>query len=172
MSNSIANYNPGMFGINMPQPLTPTPNLSFGSGQGAGAGYMSPELGGLAGNQQITMPGGMAASMDWLKANQQPDVLGGAGAGASPLGFGMNLPTLQLGMGALQTGAGLYTGLQALGLANKQYKLSREMANANLNNSISSYNTSLEDRVRARYGVEGKSQDEASAYVNSHKMTR
>lgn len=172
MSNSIANYNPAMFGSNMPQPLYPTPNLSFGSAypQGAGVGgYMSPELGGLTGNQQVAMPGGLSASMDWMKANQQPDVMGGAGA---PLGLGMNLPTLQLGMGALQTGAGLYTGLQALGLANKQYKLSREMANANLNNSISSYNTSLEDRVRARYGVEGKSQDDASGYIDSHKMTR
>lgn len=173
MSNSISNYNPSMFGSNMPQPLYPTPNLSFGSGGqpaggGYGGGYMSPELGGLAGNQQVAMPGGLSASMDWMKANQQPDVLG---AGA-PLGLGMNLPTLQLGVGALQTGAGLYTGLQALGLANKQYKLSREMANANLNNSISSYNTSLEDRVRSRYGVEGKSQDDASGYIDSHKMTR
>lgn len=177
MSNSIANYNPAMFGSNMPQPLYPTPNLSFGSGGpavagggGYGGGYMSPELGGLAGNQQVGMPGGLSASMDWMKANQQPDVLG-AGAGG-PLGLGMNMPTLQLGIGALQTGAGLYTGLQALGLANKQYKLSREMSNANLNNSISSYNTSLEDRVRARYGVEGKSQDAASGYIDSHKMTR
>jgi hypothetical protein len=166
MSNSISNYTPSFFAPGMPQPLYP--NLSFGS-QAAG-GYMSPELGGLPGNQQVTMPGGLSASMDWLNKNKQPDVLGAGGT--APLEFGMNLPTAQLGFGALQTGAGLYTGLQALGLANKQYKLSREMANANLNNSISSYNTSLEDRVRSRYGVEGKSQDEAGAYINSHKMTR
>lgn len=165
-------YTSNLFGSTSPQPLYPTPNLSFGSGSQSAGGYMSPMLGGLEGNQMVTMPGGMAASMDWLKQNQQPDLMGGAAAGASPLGFGMNLPTAQLGIGALQTGVGLYTGLQALGLANKQYKLSREMANANLNNSISSYNTSLEDRVRARYGVEGKSQDQASSYIDSHKMTR
>jgi hypothetical protein len=169
MSNSIANYNPNLFGSNLPQPLSPTPNFSFGSASQPGGGYLSPALGGFEGSPMATMPGGLAASMDWLKTNQQPDALG---AGASPPGFGMNLPTLQLGMNALQTGAGLYTGLQALGLANKQYKLSREMANANLNNSISSYNTSLEDRARARYGVEGKSQDAATAYIDSHKMTR
>lgn len=173
MSNSISAYNPSLFGSTAPQPLYPTPNLAFGAaGGGQGGGYMSSLLGGLDGNQQMALPGGMAASMDWLNKNQQPDVLGGATGAQAPLGFGMNLPTAQLGIGALQTGFGLYTGLQALGLANKQYKLSREMANANLNNSISSYNTSLEDRVRARYGVEGKSQEQADSYIGSHKLTR
>jgi hypothetical protein len=166
-------YNPSLFGSNMPQPPYQTPNLNFGNyleggTQGAGGGYMSTALGGLPGNQQVGMPGGLSASMDWMKANQQPDVMNGA----SPLGFGMNMDTFKLGANMLQTGAGLYTGLQALGLANKQYKLSREMANANLNNSIQSYNTSLEDRVRARHGVEGKSQGETESYIASNKMAR
>lgn len=74
-------------------------------------------------------------------------------------GFGMNIPTLQLGLQGLNTLAGLYTGMKSLGLAQDQFDFSKQMAQTNLANQTTAYNTGLEDRLRTRAQFNGKSPD-------------
>lgn len=73
--------------------------------------------------------------------------------------FGMNIPTLQLGLQGLNTLAGLYTGMKSLGLAQDQFDFSKQMAQTNLANQTTAYNTGLEDRLRTRAQFNGKSPD-------------
>ena len=40
-----------------------------------------------------------------------------------------------------------------------------------MNNTIKTYNTALEDRIRARYAMEGRS-DQADAYIDENKLSR
>jgi hypothetical protein len=81
---------------------------------------------------------------------------GGAGATAPPgtppqaVGLGANIGTAQLGIGAIQTGFNIYNAMQAQDLAKKTFAFNRDIANTNLNNSIRSYNTGLEDRQASR----------------------
>lgn len=85
--------------------------------------------------------------------------------------LGMNIPTMQLGLGGIQTLAGLYTGLQSLGLAKDQFNFQKGLAQTNLNNSVQSYNTSLTDRANARAVVEGQSNADRDAYINANKLS-
>lgn len=128
-------------------------------------------------------PTGLAAlpgsNVDWTKAlsfAQNDDYGFGTdmtqGLVGQDSGLGFNMDTLKLGFGALGALGSIYNGFNANKLANKQYKLAKEMANANLTNQIKSYNTALEDRIRSRYGVEGRSQEEADAYISANKLTR
>jgi hypothetical protein len=95
-------------------------------------------------------------------------------AGATPKGFfdgsglGMNLPTLQLGLDTVGKLGSLYAGISALGLAKDQFGFQKNMAEKNYTNSVSSYNTSLEDRANARASVDGSN---AAAYIAAHKLT-
>lgn len=85
-------------------------------------------------------------------------------------GFGFNIPTISLGLGALNSFAGIYGALQANSLAKKQFNMQRSVANANLANQIQSYNTALEDRSRSRAVMEGQSDAEAQAYVDKNRL--
>lgn len=87
-------------------------------------------------------------------------------------GLGMNLPTLQFGLGAAGSLASLFNGFQANRLARDQFNFTRDTTNTNLNNSIKSYNTALSDRAYARAAQEGRSSDEAAAYVDRNRLTR
>lgn len=64
--------------------------------------------------------------------------------------FGFNIPSLQLGLQGLSALSGLYFGNKALGMAEDQFTFQKDMANKNLNNSVTAYNTGLEDRLRSR----------------------
>lgn len=72
------------------------------------------------------------------------------------------------GLGAI---GGLWGAIQKNKIAKQQLALSKEAYNTNMNNTIKSYNTALEDRIRARYIMEGRS-DEADAYISEHKLSR
>ena len=77
---------------------------------------------------------------------------------------------LQLGLGGLNTLGSLYVANKQLGLADKNYDLQKKAFDTNLFNQTKSYNTKLEDIIRARYNTEGRSQQEADNYINSHKL--
>lgn len=87
-------------------------------------------------------------------------------------GFGFNLNTFDSILGGLQTGFGIYNALSAQKQAKKEFAFGKEIANANLNNSIQSYNTSLEDRIRSRVAMEGRPGSDADAYLDQHKLSR
>jgi hypothetical protein len=86
-------------------------------------------------------------------------------------GLGANLPTLQLGLGALSTGFNLYSGLKALGLAQDQFQFNKQLASKNLTNSVASYNTALTDRATSRAVTEGQTAAQRDAYINANKLS-
>lgn len=64
----------------------------------------------------------------------------------------------------------LYTAFQGIGLAKDQLALQKKAFNTNLANQRQTYNTSLEDTIRARYATEGRSAEEAQSYLDTHKL--
>lgn len=90
------------------------------------------------GTQATTPVNPSASSSSWM------DWFGGAEGlkGISQLGG--------LALAGINSLYSIYSGNKALNLANKQFKFQSQIANANLNNSIKSYNNSLKDRLQAR----------------------
>lgn len=103
-----------------------------------------------------------------------PTIGGGSGGGFSGLGMGGSSWTEKAGLGlqALSTLIGGYAALKQLSLANKTFNFQKEFANANMDNSIKTYNTALADRARSRAAMEGQSQEQAQAYIDANKMSR
>lgn len=98
----------------------------------------------------------------------------GKGPGDGDLGLGFNIPTGKLLFNGLGTLGQLWTGFQGAKLAKKSFEHTRDITNANLNNQISSYNTALEDRARARFVGEGRGENSAQEreYVARNRLTR
>ena len=71
--------------------------------------------------------------------------------------FGNNgyLPTAFMGLQALGGLANAYTGLQQLGLANKQYNFAKDAFNAQLGNSIENYGNAAANARRVAYALQG-----------------
>lgn len=86
--------------------------------------------------------------------------------------LGMNIPTFQLGLGAIGSLANIYGGFQANKLAKDQLSFAKDVTNTNLNNQIKSYNTALEDRARSRATTENRSQASADEYIEKNKLSR
>lgn len=133
------------------------------------------------------------AAMSWMSNNNQnfntpamnynPDAAIGMNVGTglnTPTSFlsgsanqlGMNVPTFQLGLGALGSLANIYGGFQANKLAKDQLNFTKSVTNTNLNNQIKSYNTALEDRARSRATAENRDQSSADTYIAANKLTR
>ena len=108
-------------------------------------------------------------------ANTAGEALGGAApnplAGSAAGTLGYNIPTAQLGLGALGSLTNLYSGIKAFGLAQSQFNLQKSLAQTNLNNSVTSYNTNLTDKANARAVTEGQSNADRDAYINSNKLS-
>ena len=94
--------------------------------------------------------------------------------GFDDLGLGFNIPTGKLLFNGLGTLGQLWTGFQGAKLAKKSFEHTRDITNANLNNQISSYNTAIEDRARARFVGEGRGENSAQEreYVARNRLTR
>ena len=97
---------------------------------------------------------------------------GGAIPPAAGFQFGMNAPTIRMGMLGLNNLANIWGAWQANKLAKDQLNFTKSVTNTNLNNSIKSYNTSLEDRARARGFTEGRSDSEIQNYVSANRLSR
>lgn len=79
-----------------------------------------------------------------------------------------NLGSLAQGVGSIGQ---LFLGGQQLGLAKDAFNLSKQAYQQNMANSIASYNTSLEDRIRGRTSnYAGKEQD-VQNYLNKNKLS-
>jgi len=96
-----------------------------------------------------------------------PGIGGGLGSG-----LGMNLDTLKLGLSGIATIGNIYAALQANKLAKKQFNFSKKAYNANMANSIQSYNTTLADRLNSRAKVEGSSDDQAAAEIAANSLQK
>jgi hypothetical protein len=64
----------------------------------------------------------------------------------------------------------IYAAIQGVKLGKQQLNFARQAFNTNTGNQTQTYNTSLEDRIRARYNTEGRS-GEADGYLDQHRLT-
>lgn len=87
-------------------------------------------------------------------------------------GFGLNLGTAGLALGGLQSLNGLIQGNKAFNLAKDQFKYQKQVTDTNLNNSIKSYNTALEDRLTARGVTQGDDPATVQAKIDKNRLTR
>lgn len=87
-------------------------------------------------------------------------------------GFGqMNFKDkASMALAGLQTLGSLFGAFKQLSLANKQFEFQKKFANANMANSIKTYNTSIEDRARARGFTEGQTPAQIQQYVDQNRM--
>ena len=87
--------------------------------------------------------------------------------------FGMNMPTLQLGLQGLNSLAGIWAANKGLKQAKEQFEFQKGVTNTNLNNSIKSYNTALDDRINARAAQQGNmSQAQVADYKRLNQLSR
>lgn len=112
----------------------------------------------------------------WSKGSDYSSLssYGKSPGGFGDLGLGFDIPTGKLLFNGLGTLGQLWTGFQGAKLAKKSFEHTRDITNANLNNQISSYNTALEDRARARFVGEGRGENSAQEreYVARNRLTR
>lgn len=108
-------------------------------------------------------------SNDALPVTGSPNAAN-TGMGYQPLEFGMNLPTVQLGLQGLGTLGSLWGSFQSNKLARDSFNFQKDFAQKNLANSIKSYNTALIDRATSRGFVQGDSQEKTQQYINDNKM--
>lgn len=91
---------------------------------------------------------------------------GANGAGApGGLDFG-NISGLLSGIGDVTQ---IFAALKGLKMAEEQFGTQQKNWQKNFTNSTKAYNTSLEDRTRARFHTEGRS-DEVGQYVDEHSL--
>lgn len=74
-----------------------------------------------------------------------------------------------LALSGIQTIGSLWSAFQQNKLAKKALNFQKDSFNINLGNSVKQYNTALEDRIRARYNTEGRS-DQADAKIARDKL--
>jgi hypothetical protein len=86
------------------------------------------------------------------------------------VGLDWNVGTGQLALSGIQTIGNIYNAWQAQDLAKKTFAFNRDIANTNLNNSIRSYNTALEDRAASREAYTSGRFDDS--YVERNRARR
>lgn len=57
-------------------------------------------------------------------------------------------------------------------IAKETLNFQKDAYNTNMNNTIQSYNTALEDRIGARYAAQGKSQGAANQHIQREQLSR
>lgn len=101
--------------------------------------------------------------------------IGGKGNNAGfGTGLGWNTETLGIGIQGLAAIGGLYNAFQSNKLAKDQFNFTKEVTNTNLNNQIKTFNTTMEDRARARARLDGREDVEAYTqdYMNKNRISR
>ena len=133
-------------------PQVPAPMLDYSFGQ---QGAMP--VAGMGGGQGLQMGSGYGNMNTW-----------GQGTGGS--GFGMNMPTLALGLQGLNSLGSLYMGGKSLSLANKQFASAQKFANINLANQTKSYNDTLENKIKRIGSFNGTSAEDTTAEYERRKL--
>lgn len=96
---------------------------------------------------------------------------GGIGAGAQQgSGFWSKDGGAGLILGGVQVLGNLWNSYQSHKLAKEQMAFAREQWSTNLANQTQTYNTALEDRIRARHNTEGRGAQETNAYIEKHSL--
>lgn len=90
--------------------------------------------------------------------------------GFENLELGMNIPTMQLALGGLQSIGNLWGAYNSNKLANKQLNFTMDAYNQNMAMQKKTHNTALEDRTRARGKFEGHSQEYMDDYNKKNRL--
>lgn len=85
-------------------------------------------------------------------------------------GLGFNLGTAQLALGGLNSLGNLWGAFQANKMAKEQFAYQRNLANANYDNQVASYNTALADRGRSRASIENRDPSYGTQYYEANKL--
>jgi hypothetical protein len=163
----MAGFADSIFGYGAQTPYLMGQGTGVGAQNPVGAAFQAAPVSGISGTGSTTDlssilgfgNGAMGAYPD--APGQKP---GGMFSGMS------GIDALTLGFGGLKTIGNLWQAWESNKLAKQQFGLQKNVAQTNLTNQISSYNTSLEDKINSRYVTEGKTGDQASAYIASHKL--
>lgn len=152
-------------------------DLNFLTGNPTQAGSGLSWLSGQNQNQSFSTPAmnyqpGSSIGMDFSGSTGNPNPATSLFGSGSASQLGMNIPTFQLGLSALGSLSNIYAGFQANKLAKDQLSFTKDITNTNLNNSIKSYNTQLEDRARSRATAENRDQSTADAYIAANRLSR
>lgn len=83
---------------------------------------------------------------------------------------GLNMGNIEGIMKGIGSAFGIYGGLKSLGMAQDQFDFQKDAYRENIANQKQTYNSTLEDRQRARDAMAGASEAETMAYVNKHKL--
>lgn len=167
-ANAFGNLGQQLAGLQTGQQLVPnvmqantlSSLLAPQGGLGLDGSGMVPGLG----SQLGAMPNSMLS----------PNMLGSNTGGffGNGMGLGMNMPTFGAAIGGLQSLGSLAMGIKSYGLMKDQHKLTKEVTNTNLNNSITASNGALEDRLRSRAQMNGTSEDDWKAEYEERKFKR
>lgn len=163
-----------MNGPNMPatgMPQVPAPEVAVPAANSLlpqfGGDALSMALGG-AGVQGVTAPSPMAA---------MPAVGGAAGGQGGWLGNtfgngegGLDLDKLGTAFDGLKSIFGIWGGMKQLGMARDAYDFEKKSYQENVANQKKTYNSTLEDRQRARAAFAGESDASVDEYVKKHKL--
>ena len=73
-------------------------------------------------------------------------------------------------LSGVQTLGSLWNAYQQQKIAKETLAFQKDAFKTNLKNSTQTYNTALEDRIRARHNTEGKSSGETDSYLKKHSL--
>lgn len=140
-----------------PPTVTPPSMMNYGNYNFGGAGYGGQFTADPAG--AVRMQNG--AGSQWFN---------NSGSTSQQDGFGFNSNTIGMVMGGLQALGSLWNSYNQQKLAKEQFKFQKQAWQTNLANQTKTYNTALEDRIRARHFTEGKSAKETNDYIATHRL--
>ena len=96
-----------------------------------------------------------------------------AGAATPTGGFMSSIGGLQ-GLGTIAQGLAslgqIFTAMQGVKLAREQLSFQKDAFNTNMRNQTQSYNTALNDRIRARAAAEGQTSAQVDSYLKKHSL--
>ena len=144
-------------GLPAPGTFDPTnPMAGFGAspGQMAAAGAAAP---GIAGSAAPAAAGIAGQAAPGVNENGVPQISGW-----------QKFDHVMQGIGAV---ASIWGAVQQNKIARRQMNLAEESYNTNMDNTIKTYNTAMEDRARARYRMEGRD-EQADDYIERSRLSR
>ena len=178
LAPSMANYGTAArpaIGSPMALPAGPNPmgSMDFGGGvSSVGSGVYA---GGSLAAPQTTLSTANFDTGSGLRPKANPNyATAAAGDAAKGGGFfgadGFNVGDIGTIADVIGGFGSIWSGIQANKLAKEEMALQKQAYQTNLASSISSYNLALEDRMRARYTQNDRSQAEASAYIDANRL--
>lgn len=141
--------------------LDPTTNGSSLTGAQTGMSNVGP----LSMGQPVAASSGINPT-----TNPAANIPGITGTNEANTPLGMNVGTAGMVLGGIQTLGSLWNSWQQNKLAREQMDFSKKAYKTNLRNQTQTYNTALEDRIRARHYTEGKGSGATDAYLKEHSL--